>query len=562
MGWGRYFFILILVAIQVIVPSTVIVAGDRDERVEKERKKVEENRQKRNRSRKRSDEDSRDDDSDDEDKVKLDKANPTQSAPANGGVISLPDLSSAFATPEQLQLGIMLGKALFWDQQLGSGNGGNYACASCHYSAGADSQPDRILAGTFRPDASDKLTRGSLGVRYANFIALKMETLGSDEVAAGREIFTEEGEYAITDRNAPPAVDSDSIHNFWDGRANYIFNGVDISGTAVPLPTRDGETTILQIAAASQASQAVGPCLSPAEMSADGRTFADVGYKMCHSIPLRYQTGDIVDDLDGLGLRTHDGYLRLIQAAFSDGPLDGFLSNDTRGVTTTVQNPSGAFEEREVSITEENFSVFFGVTVGIYEQTLVSVPKRYATEKQVDAFEEMRCHKCHYVDGRSHAVMGDVGQRPFSATGVAPLREDRGVEEADQNLGSLIPNFDADPGEGQFKSTHLFNLPLTAPYFHDGSAETLEEMMDFYVRGGDFNKQNLDSHVRELDVSAAEYKRVLKLMRQLTDPRIEAGTPPFSHPSLTIPLSDGREVRLSASDEGLGGLHYTVRSQE
>ena len=67
---------------------------------------------------------------------------------AGTGRIVLPNLSASFATEEQKQLGLLLGKALYWDKQIGSGNGGNYACASCHYSAGADSQKDRVVAGT------------------------------------------------------------------------------------------------------------------------------------------------------------------------------------------------------------------------------------------------------------------------------------------------------------------------------------------------------------------------------------------------------------------------------
>ena len=479
----------------------------------------------------------------------------------SGGRIFLPNVSASFATEEQRQLGFLLGKALYWDEQVGSGNGGNYACASCHYSAGADSQKDRVISGTIAAGESESpnTIRGSLGVRYAEFLALTMDDVAGQEVSAGTELFTQLGAYAITDRNAPPAVDSNSIHNFWDGRANYVFNGVDITGRPVPIPTAGGGSCTLQIAEASQASQAVGPCLSPAEMSADGRNFADVGYKIRHAIPLRYQSGNVVDELAEMGLRGPSGYAELIDAAFSGGPLNCFLSDEATSITTTVQTSDGQIEERLVSISELNFAVFFGVAVALYEQSLVTIPEKFPTSSQIEAFEAMRCEKCHYVDGRSHAVIGDVGPTPFSATGVAPLRVDAGVEVDDLNLDSEAPNYDADPGEGQFKSTHLFNLPLTGPYFHDGSAETLEEMMDFYVRGGDFNQRNVHSHVRELDVSKREYRLVLELMRQLTDPRIESGEPPFDHPSLTIPLHDGREVYLAPSDEGLGGLHYTVR---
>ena len=38
----------------------------------------------------------------------------------------------AFPTLESKAAAIKLGKALFWDEQLGSDNGGQYACSSCH----------------------------------------------------------------------------------------------------------------------------------------------------------------------------------------------------------------------------------------------------------------------------------------------------------------------------------------------------------------------------------------------------------------------------------------------
>ena len=540
---------LFLLAVSMIVPAEAF-AKDRSDR--EDNKRV---------SRDADDDDDEDDD-DAKDERRQDEYRKREKGNAAGtGRIVLPNLSASFATEEQKQLGLLLGKALYWDEQIGSGNGGNYACASCHYSAGADSQKDRVVAGTIPAGGptGPNTIRGSLGVRYAQFVALKMDEVSGQEVSAAVELFTEPGEYAITDRNAPPAVDSNSIHNFWDGRANYVFNGLGISGEPIPIPTEGGGFRTLQIAEASQASQAVGPCLSPAEMSADGRNFADVGYKIRHAIPLRNQSGNVVDELAEMGLRTAGGYAELIDAAFAGGPLGCFLSDEPTSITTPVQNAAGQIEDRLVSVSELNFSIFFGVAVALYEQSLITIPAKYPTSKQIDAFEEMRCDKCHYVDGRSHAVIGDVGSTPFSATGVAPLRVDAGVEIADLNLDSEVPNYDADPGEGQFKSTHLFNLPLTGPYFHDGSAETLEEMMDFYVRGGDFNQKNVHSHVRELDVTKKEYRLVLKLMKQLTDPRIEAGEPPFDHPSLTIPLHDGREVYLAPSDAGRGGLHYTVR---
>jgi len=40
--------------------------------------------------------------------------------------------------------------------------------------------------------------------------------------------------------------------------------------------------------------------------------------------------------------------------------------------------------------------------------------------------------------------------------------------------------------DGAFKTPGLRNVELTAPYFHNGGQLTLEQVVDFYNRGGDF----------------------------------------------------------------------------
>lgn len=143
---------------------------------------------------------------------------------------------------------------------------------------------------------------------------------------------------------------------------------------------------------------------------------------------------------------------------------------------------------------------------------------------------------------------------------------------ADVNLNNgweafPTPESKADADVGYFKSSHLFNLPLTAPYFHDGSAATLEEMLDFYVRGGNHDLPELNSHVRVLDATAGEQALVIEMMKRLTDPRIAAGTGPFAHPSLKLPLADGTFVQMRATDDpvaladanpGLSFVHVTA----
>jgi len=71
-----------------------------------------------------------------------------------------------------------------------------------------------------------------------------------------------------------------------------------------------------------------------------------------------------------------------------------------------------------------------------------------------------------------------------------------------------------DPGAGQgnFKTPTLREVARTAPYMHDGSLATLEEVVEFYDRGGRPNL-NLDSEIRPLRFSPAEKQHLVALLR-------------------------------------------------
>ena len=78
---------------------------------------------------------------------------------------------------------------------------------------------------------------------------------------------------------------------FWDGRANNVFNGFSPFGNRDPdagiYVTSERSTVAskvrLALNDASAASQAVGPPGSAVEMSCGGRTFADIGRRMLDS---------------------------------------------------------------------------------------------------------------------------------------------------------------------------------------------------------------------------------------------------------------------------------------
>ncbi|HZC00704.1 MAG TPA: cytochrome-c peroxidase, partial [Gammaproteobacteria bacterium] len=71
---------------------------------------------------------------------------------------------------------------------------------------------------------------------------------------------------------------------------------------------------------------------------------------------------------------------------------------------------------------------------------------------------------------------------------------------------------------GAFKTMQLRNVGITAPYMHDGSMETLWDVMDHYNKGGEPNPF-LDGGIEPLALSEDEIDAVVELMFTLTDER-------------------------------------------
>ena len=71
---------------------------------------------------------------------------------------------------------------------------------------------------------------------------------------------------------------------------------------------------------------------------------------------------------------------------------------------------------------------------------------------------------------------------------------------------------------GAFKTPTLRDVALTAPYFHDGSALTLAEVVEHYVGGGSATP-SLSPSMKPLDLSADEKNDLVAFMQSLTTPR-------------------------------------------
>ena len=350
---------------------------------------------------------------------------------------------------------IALGKALFWDQQVGSDG---QACASCHFHAGADSRvknqlnpdlprvidPTRVgFADTTFGDVSGAMASGALaGANYtltpADFpfhqLADPLDrnsaiTYNTNDIASSQGTFDGGFQQVLTDRrdagadvcggasssifhsggsatrkveprNTPTTINAVFNHrNFWDGRANNIFNGLNPLGLRGNLPTAADpnpgilvtdnatidlapenivvNTVAIQIDNASLASQAVGPPLSDFEMSCAGRVFADLGKKMVQRTPLAGQEVHAQDSVlaseraaRGAGLRNR--YATMIRKAFHDvywNTVDSGLRFTGDGEALPVGTPASTDNYSQM---EANFALFWGLAIQMYESTLVS----------------------------------------------------------------------------------------------------------------------------------------------------------------------------------------------
>ena len=73
---------------------------------------------------------------------------------------------------------------------------------------------------------------------------------------------------------------------------------------------------------------------------------------------------------------------------------------------------------------------------------------------------------------------------------------------------------DVGAGQGNFKTPTLREIACTAPYMHDGSMATLDDVIEFYDRGGRANP-NLDSEICPLRLTAEEKKALVAFLMAL-----------------------------------------------
>lgn len=159
----------------------------------------------------------------------------------------------------------------------------------------------------------------------------------------------------------------------------------------------------------------------------------------------------------------------------------------------------------------------FGITraVAAFERTLISGESKYdqslrfstgvfLTESEQEGEElffsdALHCSSCH--SGFNFTNNGFENNGLYS-----DYSSDEGRERITNNPGD----------EGKFKVPTLRNIALTAPYMHDGSLNTLEEVIEHYMSGGSdhINKSEL---IQPFVLSESEKVALIDFLNTLTD---------------------------------------------
>ena len=91
-----------------------------------------------------------------------------------------------------------------------------------------------------------------------------------------------------------------------------------------------------------------------------------------------------------------------------------------------------------------------------------------------------------------------------------------GMDKPDPDVGRFAVT--KDPADtGAFKTPTVRNVALSAPYMHDGSVATLEEVVEWYDKGGHPNP-HLSAKIRPLKLSAQEKTDLVEFMKACTGP--------------------------------------------
>ncbi|MFZ4574914.1 MAG: cytochrome c peroxidase [Phycisphaerales bacterium] len=395
----------------------------------------------------------------------------------------------------------VLGKVLFWDEQLSSHN--TVSCGTCHVPSqgGGDPRLARSPGNDLLLNTSDDVL-GSFGVLKAD---------------AARD-FQRDGVFGvtrqITGRSANSVINAALVPElFWDGRATAQF--------------RDPITNVVLIPNfGALESQTVQPPLSDVEMGHTGIDWSSITTKLARVNPLDLAT-NLPPDVS-VALASRPSYPDMFQAAFGDPQI----------------TPAR-----------------IAMAIATYERTLISdqapIDRYRAGELTALGDAELRgqtaftsaagrCSVCHSF------TVGTFTDTTFRNIGLRPPAEDPGR----QTITGLIAD------RGKFKVPGLRNVGLKQRFMHNGMFTSLTDVVGFYARApgapAGFT-DNRDPIIAQIALPSQQQADIVAfLTNALTDPRVRDETFPFDRPTLVADRAANMPVLLGGGTAGSSGVPVMI----
>ncbi len=387
----------------------------------------------------------------------------------------------------------VLGKILFWDEQLSSDN--TMSCGTCHITEEGGVDP-----------------RMGVSPAFDGIFATDDDVMGSPGLIAADS----SGEYlrSIVFDLAPQVTGRRSMSNFismyagnlfWDGRAEGHY--ID------PL---SGDT--LAVSSAGLEIQSLMPILNDIEMAHQGRTWGEVTSKLEGASPLALASDIPQDMLDAI--EANDSYPALFEEAFGDPEITpariGFALANYERTLVPNQSPWDVFVDGD--------------------------PNGMTAKQQAgwNRFRNSSCTQCHvgalfssmaFVTEGVRPVEEDVGRSEFSGTNfergafrMSTLRN-LGIRDRFMHTGGLSTLDD------------VFDF-----YAHRNGQQPFFDNLDFRLFTPIVFSESDEELVKHFINTA------------LTDPRLATNTFPFDRPTLYTELPTANPMISETGNAGTGGF--------
>ena len=198
-------------------------------------------------------------------------------------------------------------------------------------------------------------------------------------------------------------------------------------------------------------------------------------------------------------------YRRQFKDAFPDSPVALNLGNTVKALAAFVRSiisADSAFDRR------------------LYQDDVTAMDAMAIRGMQLFYSDELRCGECH-TGGDLSGEFYNTGLYNVAGRNRYPGRD----------AGLRAESGDA-ADDGMFRAPTLRNIALTAPYMHDGSIETLSDVIDHYAAGGrtlergrwsgiGYTNANKSPLITGFELSATDRSALLAFLDSLTDASVQ-----------------------------------------